>query len=139
MNSYALGWTVLILLTASSLFFNKKSSYHPKQTVQKDTLIVFVGIAKEVMESKCRPCHSNKTWMPEARQRFNMDSINFLPIRKKVAKLDDIIYILEKGAMPHQRFMDMIPDAKLSFAERKAIEAWADRTAIRLTRSKLPD
>lgn len=101
-----------------------------------DTLVVLMGQAKEVIQSKCMPCHSNHTFMPEARKRFNLDSINFLPLRKKVAKLDDMIYILEKGAMPHQRFLEMRPDGTLSYAERKAIEAWADKTAVRLTRSR---
>jgi hypothetical protein len=104
-----------------------------------DTLVVLMGQAKWVIESKCMPCHSNNTMMPEARKRFNLDSINYLPRAKKVARLDDMIYILEKGAMPHQKFMEIRPEGTLSFAERKAIEAWADKTAVRLTRPKSYD
>jgi hypothetical protein len=114
-----------------------ESSYYKIQ--KADTLVVFMGQAKWVIESKCMPCHSNNTIMPEARKRFNLDSINYLPRAKKVARLDDMIYILEKGAMPHQKFMEIRPEGTLSFAERKAIEAWADKTAVRLTRPKSSD
>lgn len=117
-------------------FIQTKPESTSYQQVQPDTLVVLMGQAKAVIESKCLPCHSNHSVMPEARHRFNLDSINFLPVRKKVAKLDDMIYILEKGAMPHQRFMEMRPDGMLSYADRKAIEAWADKTAVRLTRSR---
>lgn len=129
---------LFIVSSAVSLWFlkQKENRGDSEEQVQGDTLVVLMGQAKFVIESKCLPCHSNKSVMPEARQRFNLDSINYLPIRKKVAKLDDMIYILEKGAMPHQRFMEMRPDGILSYADRKAIEAWADKTAVRLTRTR---
>lgn len=118
---------------------NTEKGYDPLKISKADTLVVLTGQAKWVIESKCMPCHSNNTMMPEARKRFNLDSINFLPLQKKVARLDDMIYILEKGAMPHQKFMEVRPDGMLSYAERKAIEAWADKTAVRLTRTKSSD
>lgn len=134
----------LALLGFSCLSFNNKKPIpavvtKEEKQLKQDTLIVLMGQAKEIIESKCMPCHSNHTMMPEARKRLNIDSINFLPVRKKVARLDDMIYILEKGAMPHQKFMEMRPDGTLSYSERKAIEAWADKTAVRLTRSRGSD
>ncbi|MFZ9982525.1 MAG: heme-binding domain-containing protein [Cyclobacteriaceae bacterium] len=116
-----------------------KSKKHFNKIEKADTLVVLTGQAKWIIESKCMPCHSNNTMMPEARKRLNLDSINFLPLAKKVARLDDMIYILEKGAMPHQKFMEIRPDGTLSYAERKAIEAWADKTAVRITRPKSTD
>ena len=133
---------ILCLATGSGIwlsFFETKPELSSYQQVQPDTLVVLMGQAKAVIESKCLPCHSNNSVMPEARNRFNLDSINFLPLRKKVARLDDMIYILEKGAMPHQRFMELRPDGLLSYADRKAIEAWADKTAVRLTRPRSND
>ena len=131
----------LVMLTFSCLSFNKKmikSSVEVAdiEIIKQDTLVVLMGEAKAIIEAKCMPCHSNHTLMPEARKSFNIDSINYLPIRKKVSRLDDMIYILEKGAMPHQKFMEIRPDGTLSYAERKAIEAWADKTAVRLTRTR---
>jgi hypothetical protein len=127
---------------AAFSFSNKNEPESAKsfyKITKADTLVVLMGQAKWVIESKCMPCHSNNTMMPEARKRFNLDSINYLPRAKKVARLDDMIYILEKGAMPHQKFMEIRPEGTLSFAERKAIEAWADKTAVRLTRPKSYD
>lgn len=134
----------LAILGFSCLSFKNKLSITDKSVkdeklFKQDTLVVLMGYAKEIIESKCMPCHSNHTIMPEARKRLNIDSINYLPLRKKVSRLDDMIYILEKGAMPHQKFMEMRPDGTLSYSERKAIEAWADKTAVRLTRTKGSD
>ncbi|MEY3405175.1 MAG: hem-binding domain [Bacteroidota bacterium] len=133
---------ILIIICAAigsvlcSPFFKTEPEQAFYEQVQPDTLVVLMGQAKAVIETKCLPCHSNNSVMPEARNRFNLDSINFLPLRKKVARLDDMIYILEKGAMPHQRFMELRPDGMLSYSDRKAIEAWADKTAVRLTRPR---
>lgn len=132
-------FTLLTLIFGATFFSNflYKNEYNSnKKLFKADTLVLLMGEAKTIIESKCLPCHGNITFMPEARARFNLDSINYLPLNKKVAKLDDMIYILEKGAMPHQRFMEIRPDGILTYAEKKAIESWADKTAVRLTRPR---
>jgi hypothetical protein len=137
MNKVIILIPILFLAVFSVLERNTSQKNHSPDKIQKaDTLVLLMGQAKWIIESKCMPCHGNNSMMPEARKRFNLDSINFLPLQKKVARLDDMIYILEKGAMPHQKFMEIRPDGTLSYAERKAIEAWADKTAVRITRPK---
>jgi uncharacterized membrane protein len=89
----------------------------------------FPAAVKAVIDQKCYFCHSLKGKSPDARKGLMWDSIPDYSKAKLVAKLDDIIDVLDQGTMPPKKMIEMVPDAKLSDEELQILKSWAETTA----------
>jgi hypothetical protein len=91
----------------------------------KQTAIGTPDNVKAVIDNKCYMCHSTKGRSQEARDHLMWDSIPLYPKAKLIAKLDDIIDVLDDGKMPPKKMVEMNPDAALSPEELLALRNWA--------------
>ncbi len=63
--------------------------------------------------------------MVEGRGHLNFSTWDAYSPQRAERKLDEVIELVEKGAMPLASYVRMHPDADLSQAERDRIIAWA--------------
>jgi len=87
---------------------------------------------KAVIDQKCYGCHSADGKSAEAKEGLLWDSIPDYSKVKLVAKLDDIIGVLDDGAMPPEKFVKEYPEAKLTKEEKGILKSWAEETADNL-------
>lgn len=101
-----------------------------------------------ILQRSCYDCHSNKTTFPwysdiapvswftkyhvkEGREHMNFSTWNDYPDEKKAKYLEKIPKAI-KSKMPLPSYLIMHADAKLSDADKKAIEDWATEAAFDL-------
>ena len=89
----------------------------------------FPPAVKAIIDKKCYYCHSTQGKSSEAKKDLMWDSIPNYNKAKQIAKLDDIVDVLDQGKMPPKKMLDAFPDAKLSPEELKMLRSWADATA----------
>jgi hypothetical protein len=84
---------------------------------------------KAVIDLKCYGCHNLEGKSADAKKGLLWDSIPSYSKAKQVAKLDDIIGVLDDGSMPPEKFVEKKPEAKLTKEESKILKSWAEKTA----------
>ncbi len=127
----ALRITVLLFCVAA-LFVQGKMI---KKNVGEDddsATLKYPKKVKEVIDSRCYGCHSPEGKSDKAKKKLMWDDLPGMSKSDAVAKLDDIIEVLEKGKMPPEKFLAMKPDAKPTEKEVKILKDWADKTADHL-------
>lgn len=94
-----------------------------------------------ILTRSCNDCHSNKTVYPwyaqitpanwllanhidEGRRELNFSSWQTYDARKKKRKLDEICEQIETGEMPHNQYLWIHRDAKLSDEDKKLLCDW---------------
>jgi hypothetical protein len=87
---------------------------------------------RSVIDRKCYGCHSNEGKSAEAREAILWDSIPSYSKAKQVAKLDDIISVLNDGSMPPEKYVEKNPSAKLTKEDSKILKGWAEETSDNL-------
>lgn len=104
--------------------------------------IVAMGEAGEIMASACNDCHTNQTEWPwyskvppvsfwladhveEGREHFNMSSFGAYSPREADHKLEEMIEMIEDGEMPLRSYKWGHPEARLTYAQREVLVAWA--------------
>ncbi len=87
---------------------------------------------KAVIDQKCHGCHSLEGKSADAKKGLLWDSIPSYSKVKQVAKLDDIISVLDDGSMPPEKYVEKNPSAKLTKDEMKILKGWAEETADNL-------
>jgi len=121
---------ILLILV---LFFQGKN---PRQTetthLMADTVIEFSKEVRAIIDLKCLGCHNPTAKNEKAKAKLQWDSLALYPKAKQIARLDDVIEVLEKGSMPPAKFLTYKPEAKLTEAEVKVLTDWANTTADRL-------
>jgi len=98
---------------------------------------------ENLIRTTCYDCHSNETVYPwysyvapvsfliskdtrEGRHHLNFSEWEKMDAIEKSEALDDIAEEVEEGEMPMKIYPIMHSDAKLSDADRNAIEEWAE-------------
>jgi len=104
---------------------------------------------ENLIRTTCYDCHSNETVYPwysyvapvsfliskdtrEGRHHLNFSEWEKMDSIEKAEALDDIAEEVEDGEMPMKIYPIMHSDAKLSDADRNAIEEWAEKTGEEL-------
>ena len=94
-----------------------------------------------ILRRACYDCHSNETVWPwyshvapvswlvahdtnEGREHLNFSTWNRLSIPERHEALDELWEEVESGGMPLPIYLPLHPEARLSDAEKAAIQAW---------------
>ncbi len=113
--------------------------------VEADTLEATTEIPAnvgEVLKRSCNDCHTNQTVYPwyshftpvnwflarhidEGRRELNFSVWNTYNAKKKKHKFDEICDQIIGGEMPHNQYLWMHRDAKLSNADKRLLCEWA--------------
>ncbi len=123
----------LLLLPVVALFIRARHSDSPADLPVKHVNgIVLPADVKAVVDNKCYGCHSVDGQSDDAKEGLMWDSIPHYSKARQIAVLDDIAEVLEKNEMPPAKFLESHPDAKISPAESKLLQKWAENTADEL-------
>ena len=99
---------------------------------------------KSIMRVACYDCHSDSTRYPwynniqpvtwwlndhisEGKEELNFSQFGTYDAQKKIKKLQKVVKLVNKGAMPLDSYLWIHKDAALSPEQKKAIEDWADQ------------
>jgi len=96
------------------------------------TEVDFPAEVKAIIDQKCHGCHSVDGKSKDAKESLMWDSIPQYPKVKQLAKLNDIIDVLDDGSMPPEKFIEMEPGAKLTKEQRRILKSWAEQAADEL-------
>lgn len=136
---------VLLLLAFVALQFYRPDRTNP-QIVAAETLEASTPISEPMrvsLKRSCNDCHSNETVYPwysniapfswlvadhieEGRRELNFSVWNTYSAKKKRRKLDEICEQITIGEMPHEQYLWIHRDARLSEEDKKALCAWAE-------------
>ena len=124
--------------------------YRPNMTnppvVEAETLQATTQVPaniQSILKRSCSDCHSNETVYPwysgvapfswslaehieEGRQELNVSVWNTYSAKKKRHKLDEICEQVTSGAMPHNQYLWIHREARLSEEDKKALCTWAE-------------
>lgn len=94
----------------------------------------FPADVKKVIDNKCYGCHSAQGKSPVAKGALLWDSLPNLKKSRIVAKLDNIVRVLQKNIMPPAGVVKKNPEMKLLPEESKLLQSWAVSKADSLLR-----
>jgi uncharacterized membrane protein len=128
----------MLVLPLSILFITcffiqaKRPSKIENTVILADSVIEFNKEVRIIIDSKCMGCHNQNSKNEKGKAKLKWDSLALYPKVKQIAKLDDIIEVLEKGEMPPAKFLANKPEAKLTEDEVKMLTQWANDNADKL-------
>ena len=123
--------------------------------VQAETLEATTQVPEnvaEILKRSCSDCHSNQTAYPwysniapvswlladhieEGRRELNYSVWNTYTAKKKRHKMDETCEQIQSGAMPHNQYLWIHTDAKLSEDDKKILCAWAETEKAKIPES----
>lgn len=80
---------------------------------------------KAVVDKKCYGCHNVNSKNEKAKAKLDWDAIGKLKKAKRLATLDKISEVLEKGEMPPKKFLENKPEAALSESDLTTLKEWS--------------
>jgi mono/diheme cytochrome c family protein len=80
---------------------------------------------KAVVDQKCYGCHNANSKNEKAKAKLDWDALGKLKKSKRVAAMDEIAEVLEKGEMPPKKFLENKPEAALSEADLATLKEWS--------------
>ena len=123
-------WTITTIMVAGIILLQgSRIMKNNDQASVYDGAFVYPATVKTVIDNKCYGCHSVKGKSDDAKKAVMWDSIPNLEKGKLIAKLNNIINVLNDGSMPPEDVVKKYPDAKLLLKERKILKDWAEATA----------
>ena len=93
------------------------SDLHPEGWLPNDV--------KAVVDQKCYGCHNANSKNEKAKEKFDWDATGELKKAKRLAVMDKIAEVLEKGEMPPKKFLEFKPEAKLSESDLATLKDWS--------------
>lgn len=135
---------VLAIVFAAVQFYRPDRTNPP--TVQAETLEANAAVPENVariLNRSCNDCHSNETVYPwysnvspfswlladhinEGRRELNFSVWNTYTAKKKRHKYDEICEQATSGEMPHNQYLWLHRDARLSADDVKILCDWAE-------------
>lgn len=85
-----------------------------------------------IIQDKCYGCHSAEGKSQKAKDKLMWDDLAGLPAEQQVEKLKAIAKVLEKGSMPPEKFLEKMPEKKLTDKETAAMSKWASKMVKKL-------
>jgi mono/diheme cytochrome c family protein len=104
------------------LFFQGISESEPATTYTDAALPDNV---KAVVDQKCYGCHNVNSKNEKGKAKLDWDALDKMKKSKRLAAMDKIAEVLEKGEMPPQKFLDNKPEAKLSESDLATLKEWS--------------
>ncbi len=109
------------------------------------TLYQVPAPVQAVLKTSCTDCHSNNTFYPwyskiqpvawwlddhiiEGKKHLNFSEFATYSLRKQYHKLEEIDEMVRKGEMPHDKYLWMHKNAKLSEDQKTIIYKWVNAT-----------
>ena len=80
---------------------------------------------KAVVDKKCYGCHNANSKNEKGKAKLDWDVLAKQKKSKRVGTMGKISEVLEKGAMPPKKFLEMKPEAALSEAELATLVSWS--------------
>lgn len=80
---------------------------------------------KAVVDQKCYGCHNANSKNEKGKAKLDWDAVGKMKKSKRMAAMDEITEVLEKGEMPPKKFLENKPEAKLSEAELATLLDWS--------------
>lgn len=99
---------------------------------QEKVVQAFPDDVQKVLETSCFDCHGATSSNSKALGKVDFSKWNDLPDAKKVAKLQDIIDILNKGDMPPAKYVNNYPDRAPGKEQKDIIIKWASQESDKL-------
>jgi uncharacterized membrane protein len=121
--------TTLLILAGALFIRGSQVNRYLKHESLETADFKFPEDVKGIIDQKCYFCHSLKGKSPDAKKALMWDSIPNYSKAKLVAKLDDILDVLNDGSMPPKEVVEKYPAAKLSDEERQLLKGWAESAA----------
>lgn len=135
---------VLAIVFVAVQFYRPDRSNPP--TVQAETLEATANVPEhvaQILTGSCNDCHSNKTVYPwysnvspfsrlladhinEGRRELNFSIWNTYTAKKKRHKYDEICEQVMSGEMPHNQYLWLHREARLSAEDKKLLCDWAE-------------
>lgn len=90
--------------------------------------------ANEVIQAKCYGCHSPEGKSEKAKGKLLWDELSGLSAEMQLEKMQKIQEVLNEGKMPPAKFLEKMPEKKLTDSEKAAMQKWADKTVAKLSK-----
>ncbi len=90
--------------------------------------------ANTVIQAKCYGCHSPEGRSDKAKAKLQWDDLADLTADEQLEKMQKIQTVLEEGSMPPAKFLERMPDKKLTEVEKAAMQKWANKTVQKLSK-----
>lgn len=102
-------------------FMAKPKPYFPKKV-------------NAIIQAKCYGCHSADGKSQKAKDKLMWDDLAGMAKEQQLEKIQSIQKVLEKGSMPPEKFLEKMPEKKLTDKETAALAKWAGKTAKKLSK-----
>lgn len=86
-----------------------------------------------IVQAKCFGCHSNDSKAQKAKDKLNWEDLATLPQDQQLEKMKSIVKVLGEGSMPPARFLEKMPDKKLTDKEMATMNKWASKLVKKLS------
>jgi hypothetical protein len=148
-----------ILFVALVVVFVALQFYRPDRDnppiVQAETLEATTDVSEnvaQILTRSCNDCHTNQTAYPwysnispfswlladhvnEGRRELNLSVWNTYSPKKKREKFDEICEQITSGEMPHNQYLWLHADARLSEADKKILCDWTETEKAKIAES----
>jgi hypothetical protein len=145
-----------IIAVVLAIAFLAVQFYRPDRanppTIQAETLEATTDVPENVsriLTRSCNDCHSNETVYPwysnvspfswllanhinEGRRELNFSVWNTYTAKRKRRKYDEICEQATSGAMPHDQYLWLHREARLSAEDVKLLCDWADTEKVKI-------
>jgi mono/diheme cytochrome c family protein len=115
---------LLPLMALLGLFFMQGTS-EPVTVVEPRQDGVIPANVKAVIDQKCYGCHNANSKNDKAKAKLDWDALTKMKKAKRMAAMEEIAEVLDKGEMPPKKFLDFKPEAKLSESDLATLKEWS--------------
>ncbi len=107
------------------LFF--QGTPRPESSTKSNTLSgkEMPANVKLVVDQKCYGCHNANSKNEKGKAKLDWDALAKLKKSKRLATMDEIYEVLEKGEMPPKKFLENKPEGKLSESDLVTMMEWS--------------
>lgn len=151
-----LKWTIIILFVAFAGIQFVRPNYSNPPVSEANRLESTTQVpddVKQIFARACNDCHTNETRWPwysniaplswsivnhvdEGRRHLNFSEWNTYDLRKKTSKLDEVCDEMVDKLMPHDQYLWLHPEAKVSAEDIRRVCEWTEAESERLSPSK---
>ena len=120
-----IGLSVLFLF--SGLLLQSYTSVSPDVLEVAPPGIKFPKKVDAIIKNKCYGCHSADGKSDKAKEKLMWDDLASLKPAMLGEKLKGISHVLGEGSMPPAKFLEKMPEKKLTEAEASTMSKWASK------------
>ena len=85
-----------------------------------------------VINNKCLGCHSPSGRSDDAKEDLMWEKLQKMDPMDMIAKLDEIIEVLDEGKMPPKKIVEKYPSMKMTAEETAILKNWAENISNEL-------